>query len=177
MVTTRLFTADELFQLGPDAPYELIEGDLIEVSPQGRVHGRAVSNLAFFLTSEIRSGVSGELLTGDIGFILARSPDTVLEPDIAFVRAEHLVDAGDGFLELAPDLAIEVVSPSNTASEIARKIAIYLGAGTSEVWVVRPKQRDVTVHHSDGRVEVLRGADRLEGPIFPNLVLPIDQIF
>lgn len=177
MVTTRLLTAEDLYQLGPDAPYELIEGELVEVSPQGRVHGRAVSNLAFFLTSEIRSGVQGELLTGDIGFILSRSPDTVLAPDISFVRADRLIDEGDGYLELAPDLAIEVLSPSNTAREIERKTAIYLGAGTSEVWVVRPKQRDVTVHHNDGWMEILQGGAHLRTPLFPNLLLPIDEIF
>lgn len=178
MVTTRLLTADDLYQLGPDAPYILIEGKLVEVSPQGRVHGRAISNLAFFLTGEIRAGIRGELLSGDVGFILKRSPDTVLAPDIAFVRAERLLDAGDGYLDLAPDLAIEVVSPGNTVTEIARKTSIYLAAGTSEVWVVRPKEREVTVHRGQqGWVADLRSTDKLESPIFPKLSLSVNEIF
>lgn len=177
MVTTRLLTVEDLYQLGPDAPYILVEGALVEASPQGRVHGRAISNLAFFLTGEIRAGIPGELLSGDGGFILNRSPDTVLAPDIAFVRAERLMDAGDGYLDLAPDLAIEVVSPGNTAAEIARKTTIYLAAGTIEVWVVRPKEREVTVHRGQGRVEVLRDADKLKSPIFPELSLSINEIF
>jgi Uma2 family endonuclease len=178
MVTTRLLTAEDLYQLGPDAPYELIEGGLVEVmSPQGRVHGRVLANLTHFLNQEIRARHSGELLVGDVGFILARNPDTVLGPDLAYVRTERLANAGDSFLELAPDLAIEVISPSNTSTEIARKTTIYLAAGTIEVWVVRPKEREVTVHRGQGRVEVLHGADKLESPIFPKLSLPINEIF
>jgi len=177
MVTTRLLTAEDLFQLGPDAPYELIEGELVEVSPQGRVHGRAISNLAYFLTNEIRADRSGEILSGDVGFILARVPDTVLAPDIAFVRTARLLDAGDGYLEMAPDLAIEVVSPGNTAAEIARKTAIYLAAGANEVWVVRPREREVAVHRGQSRIELLRGDDILESPLFPNLSLRISEIF
>jgi Uma2 family endonuclease len=177
MVTTRFLTADDLFELGPDAPYELIEGELIEVSPQGRVHGRAISNLAFFLTQEIRMDRSGELLSGDVGFILTRNPDTVLAPDIAFVRSERLLDAGDGYLEMAPDLAIEVISPGNTSAEIARKISIYLDAGSDEVWVVNPRKREVAVHHRRGDVNDLRDQDTLETPIFPNLSLQVSEIF
>lgn len=177
MVTTRLYTADDLFQLGPDAPYELIEGELIEVSPQGRIHGRAISNLAFFLTQEIRADQSGELLSGDVGFVLAQKPDTVLAPDIAFVRTERLLNAGDGYLKLAPDLAIEVVSPGNSAAEIARKTAIYLAAGSNEVWVVRPREREVAVHRGHDMVNILKGEDTLESPLFPNLSLPISEIF
>jgi Uma2 family endonuclease len=177
MVTTRLYTADDLFQLGPDAPYELIEGELIEVSPQGRIHGRAISNLAFFLTQEIRVDQSGELLSGDVGFILAQDPDTVLAPDVAFVRMERLLNEGDGYLKLAPDLAIEVVSPGNSVREIARKTAIYLAAGSNEVWVVRPRERDVAVHRPNAAVAILRDKERLESPLFPNLSLPISEIF
>ena len=177
MVSTRLFTVEDLYRLGPDAPYELIEGELIEVSPQGRVHGRAISNLAYFLSSEVRADRSGELLSGDVGFILARAPDTVLAPDIAFVRTERLVGAGDGYLEMAPDLAIEVVSPGNSATEIARKTEVYLGAGSTEVWVVRPRERDVAVHRQHSNVEVLRGDETLKSPLFPNLSLRISEIF
>ncbi len=177
MVTTRLSTADDLFRLGPDARHELIEGELIGMSPQGRVHGRAISNLAFFLTQQIRADQSGELLSGDVGFILSRDPDTVLAPDIAFVRAARLLNAGDGYLELAPDLAVEIISPGNSSAEIERKISIYLESGSDEVWVVNPRKREVAVHRGQGMVVVLRVDDKLESPIFSNLSLRISEIF
>ncbi|MCO5221811.1 MAG: Uma2 family endonuclease [Thermomicrobiales bacterium] len=147
------------------------------MSPQGRAHGRAISNLAYFLMNEVRADRSGEILSGDVGFILARNPDTVLAPDIAFVRTERLAGAGDGYLELAPDLAIEVVSPSNSATEIARKTAIYLASGSSEVWVARPREREVAVHRGHSKIEVLRGDEILQSPLFPKLSLRIDEIF
>ena len=143
MVTTRHITADELYDLGEDAPYVLIEGELVEVmSPQGRLHGKVLSKLNSILDTEVVGPEMGELLVGDVGFVLARDPDTVLAPDLAFVRAERLTNAGDAYLDFAPDLAIEVVSPSNKLAEIARKTELYLRYGSSEVWVVHSRQRD-----------------------------------
>jgi Uma2 family endonuclease len=177
MVSTRLLTAEDLFRLGPDPPYELVKGELIEVSPQGRVHGRVLSNLDYLLNHEVRSNKSGEVLVGDVGFVLARNPDTVLAPDLAFVRTERLVDEGDGYLELAPDLAIDVVSPSNTSLEIARKIELYLAGGSSEVWVVRPRERDITIHRAEGEAVVYRESDSLKSEVLPTLDFSVNEIF
>ena len=117
------------------------------------------------------------MLSGDVGFILSRNPDTVLAPDIAFVRAARLANAGDGYLELAPDLAVEIISPGNSSAEIERKISIYFESGSDEVWVVSPRKREVAVHRGQGMVEALRVDDKLESPIFPNLSLRISEIF
>lgn len=177
MVSTRPLTADDLLQLGPDAPYELIEGELIEVSPQGRVHGRVLSKLNSILDNEIVTDEMGELLVGDVGFVLSRNPDTVLAPDLAFVRAERLRDAGDGYLELSPDLAIEVVSPGNTLAEISRKTELYLTHGSIEVWVVRPQDREIIVHRRDGRSEIFRNGENLSSALFPEHGIDLDRIF
>jgi len=177
MVSTRPLTADDLYQLGSDAHYELIEGELIEVSPQGRTHGRILANLTYFLKQEMRVRPSGELLVGDVGFILARNPDTVLAPDLAYVAAERLIDAGDGYLELAPNIAIEVISPSNIAAVIARKIEIYLAASVTEVWVVRPCERKLVIQRSNTPAEILRPGDTLESTVLPKLSLPIEDVF
>lgn len=177
MVSTRLSTAEDLYRLGPDAPYELIEGELIEVSPQGRVHGRVLSNLDYLLNHEVRTHQLGEVLVGDVGFVLARNPDSVLAPDLAFVQASRLIDEGDGYLEIAPDLAIEVVSPSNTSSEIARKIALYLSTGASEVWVVRPRERDITIHAANGEIVVFQGEEMLMSRVIPTLTFPVNRVF
>jgi Uma2 family endonuclease len=179
MATTRYITAEELFQMGPDAPYVLIEGELVEeVSPQGRLHGKVLLKLSSILDTEIVEPGTGELLVGDVGFVLARNPDTVLAPDLAFVRSERLADAGDdGYLRLAPDLAIEIVSPRNTIAEIARKVELYLRHGTSEVWVVRPRQREIVVHRADATETLVRDGETLSSLLFPGKAIDLSRVF
>jgi Uma2 family endonuclease len=178
MVTTRHITAEELFQLGEDAPYVLIEGELVEeMSPQGRLHGKVLLKLGAILDTEVVTPEMGELLVGDVGFVLARNPDTVLAPDLAFVRAERLENAGDAYLDFAPDLAIEVVSPSNTLAEINRKVELYLRHGSSEVWVVRPCQREIVVHRTGASTFTVRDEDTLTSPLFPGKTIDVGRIF
>lgn len=178
MVTTRHITAAELYELGEDAPYELIEGALVEVmSPQGRLHGKVLVKLSSILDTEVVDPSMGELLVGDVGFVLARDPDTVLAPDLAFVRADRLKNAGDAYLDLAPDLAIEVVSPSNPLAEINRKVELYLRYGSSEVWVVRPRDRVITVHRVGTPSSTIRDSDTLTSPLFPDKTFAIGRIF
>lgn len=178
MVTTRHITAAKLFQLGPDAPYVLIEGELVEVmSPQGRLHGKVLLKLSSILDTEIVDPEVGELLVGDVGFVLARNPDTVLAPDLAFVRAERLENAGDAYLDFAPDLAIEVVSPSNTLAEIARKVDLYRSHGSSEVWVVRPRERDIIVHRAGVSTTTVRHDEMLTSPLFPGKAIAVGRFF
>ncbi len=178
MVTTRYTTADELFQLGPDAPYVLIEGELVEeVRPQGRLHGRVLSKLNSILDTKIVDPALGELLVGDVGFLLARNPDTVLAPDLAFVRAERLANAGDGYLPFAPDLAIEVVSPSNTLTEIARKVELYLRHGSSEVWVVRPRERGIVIHRAGVVATIVHDGESIISPLFPGKTIDFSSVF
>lgn len=178
MVTTRYITAAELYELGEDAPYELIEGVLVEVmSPLGRLHGRILLKLSSILDTEVVDPSMGELLVGDVGFVLARDPDTVLAPDLAFVRADRLADAGDAYLDLAPDLAIEVVSPSNTLAEINRKVELYLRHGSSEVWVVRPRERAIIVHRTDAPTMTCRDDETLTSPLFPGKTIDTGRIF
>jgi len=178
MVTTRQITAAELYDLGEDAPYELIEGVLVDVmSPLGRLHGKVLSKLNAILETEVVEPGMGELLVGDVGFVLARDPDTVLAPDLAFVRADRLVNAGDAYLDFAPDLAVEVVSPSNTLADINRKAELYLRYGSSEVWVVRPRERAILIHRSGAPVTTVRDDETLTSPLFPDKTIAIGRIF
>ena len=178
MVTTRNITAAELYELGEDAPYVLIKGELVEeMSPQGRLHGKVLSKLNSILDTEIVDPEMGELLVGDVGFVLARNPDTVLAPDLAFVRAERLENAGDAYLDFAPDLAIEVVSPSNTLSDVARKLGLYLLHGSSEVWVVRPREREIAVHRANATKAVFRADEALTSPLFPGKAIALGRVF
>ena len=123
-VSAKLMTADELLMLPDDGKcHELVEGVLIEMSPAGRTHGRTAMRVGAILFNFVHQRDRGEVFAAETGFILSTNPDTVRAPDAAFVAAERLPtgDLPDGYLQLAPDLVVEVVSPSDTASELQSK--------------------------------------------------------
>lgn len=135
--------------------------------------------IAFWLMNFVYSNRLGKVYGSDAGFRLKRSPDTVLCPDTSFVCAERVPeDDRSGIMELAPDLAVEVVSPSNTINEMDDKVAECLEAGTSLVWVVRPRRRQVTVYTVDGPPRILGEADVLDGgDLLPGFSLPVVDVF
>ncbi|HEX2280288.1 MAG TPA: Uma2 family endonuclease [Thermomicrobiales bacterium] len=184
MATSRqsitLMTAEDLLALpDDDKQYELVEGVLIEMSPSSRHHSRDGLRIATRLNGFVEDHDLGEVHGADGGFILRRNPDTVRSPDAAFVRKERLVELDDeGYLPLAPDLAVEVVSPSNTVNEMSRKVQEYLSAGTSTVWVVEPLRRQVAVHTQEPVVRIFRDGDTLDGgDVLPGFTLSVTYIF
>jgi Uma2 family endonuclease len=115
---------------------------------------------------------------GDSGFVLARNPDTVLAPDVAFISTERLPKNSSGYLEIAPDLAVEIVSPGNTPGEIERKVAIYLRSGVEQVWIVYPEEREVVIHAPSGPPSVYLEHDQIDGgSLLPGLNLRVTDIF
>ena len=145
----RLVTADELERMPDDNwRYELVRGRLIRMSPVAPRHGKVTMTLGSRLWHHVRTHQLGEVWT-EVGFRLFGDPDTVLAPDIAFVRTERLpAPDARGFYRGAPDVAFEVLSPDDTSSETHDKVSDYLAAGTSVVVVVDPARRQVTVHQS-----------------------------
>ncbi|HYI13972.1 MAG TPA: Uma2 family endonuclease [Thermomicrobiales bacterium] len=178
--STTLMTAEDLLALpDDDKQYELVEGVLIEMSPSSRYHSRDGQRIATRLGVFVEDHDLGEVHGADGGFILRRNPDTVRSPDAAFVRKERLVELDDdGYLPLAPDLVVEVVSPSNTVNEMSRKVREYLDAGTSNVWVVEPLRRRVAVHTQDPVVRIYRDGDTLTGgDVIPGFEIAVTYIF
>src|SRR5687768_2596613 len=133
MVETRLLTADELLRLPDDGwRYELRQGELIRMSPTNPRHALVTGNIHDLLRAHVRANDLGVVLVGDPGFTLQRGPDTVRGPDVAFIRKERIPPGGlteDGFWEGAPDLAVEIVSPGDSARDVREKIDEYLAAG------------------------------------------------
>lgn len=177
---TTLMTADELLALPDDGyTYELVEGELRRMQPTSGEHSRVELYVAFWLMSFVYLHRLGKVYGSDTGFRLKRSPDTVLCPDTSFVRTERVPqDDRSGIMELAPDLAVEVISSSNTINEMDDKVAAYLEAGTSLIWVVRPKRRQVRVYTPDGLIRIL-GADDVPdgGNVLPGFSLPVVDVF
>jgi len=173
-------TAEDLLALPDDGKrYELVEGELQEMPPVSGPHGRDGLRIGSQFLVYAETHDLGEAYGADTGFILSRNPDTVRAPDAAFVRKERLVEIdAEGFLPLAPDLAVEVVSPSNTVNEMSRKVQEYLDAGTAIVWVVEPQRRQVTVYTPDVIARIYRDGDVLDGgDVLPGFTLSVTYIF
>lgn len=167
-------TADDLLAMPVDGHrYELVRGELIHVSPSavwpGIVGGRVFGLLWNFLQARAQLGVCG---ISETGFRLARNPDTVRAPDVWFVQTEHIPPDGipeDGFWPGPPDLAVEVLSPSDRFVEVMRKVQEYLAAGARLVWVIDPKGRSAAVFAPErpplllGEDDVLDGGGLLPG--------------
>ncbi len=183
MVPTRVkqMTAEELFRLPDDGSrYELIEGELKRMTPAGFRHGAIVMALSRPLAEHVVSKQIGLVAGAETGFKLKSNPDTVRAPDIAFVSRQRLEAEGvpDTFWPGAPDLAVEVLSPSDTLYDVEDKVATWLSCGTRLVWVVHPKRRAVLVHRPDAPVMTLCETDTLEGEdVVPGFRCPVEDIF
>jgi Uma2 family endonuclease len=149
------------------------------MAPAGGEHSWISARVIEALTHTARATGAGVVLSSDCGFVLGRDPDVVRAPDAAFVRKERLPGGRPpkGFIEGAPDLAVEVVSPGDTAGEIEAKVAEYLDSGASVVWVVYPEQRRVWVHRSPVEAVVVREDGALTGdPVLPGLSIRVGDI-
>ncbi len=177
----RTVTADELFWM-PDDGYRhaLIRGELRRMTPAGFDHGAVIMNLAVPLGQHVKTERLGVVCGAETGFVLERRPDTVLAPDIAFVRRERIPATGRPrtFWDGPPDLAVEVRSPGDTRKEVAEKVAAWLASGVLAVWVVDPSDASVTIHLPRRKPRHLAEGDTLDGaPLLPAFRLPVEEIF
>lgn len=165
-VTTKLMTAEELLKLPRgEFRYELIEGELITMSPAGHNHGKLAMRIGAALNRYVEENKLGEVYAAETGFKVKSKPDTVRAPDAAFVTQERVDAVTDerGYFPGAPDLAVEVISPDDAADEVEAKVEMWLNSGAQLVWVVYPKLRAVTVHRSRHDIKRLVAGDTLDG--------------
>ena len=176
-----LFTAEELTCLPADGRrLELVKGKLYEMAPAGGRHGRVAMRIGTLLNAYVESTGLGQVFAAETGFILQRNPDTVRAPDAAFVAQGRMPpgETPDGYLALAPDLAVEVISPTDRPRDIREKVADWLNAGTRLVWVIYPSSRTVAVHRPPGTVEELEEADTLDGAdVVPGFTCVLGELF
>jgi Uma2 family endonuclease len=170
----KLHTAADLWELSHQAEYadkrlELVEGAIVEMSPTGGVHGVITSKLDRLIGAFVEANRLGITTGAESGYILQTDPHTVRAPDVGFVAADRLPDGPpEGYIPLAPDLAVEVVSPSDSASEIHERVQDFLRAGTRQVWVIYPRSRTAEVHTAKAaqaldETAMLDGSDVLPG--------------
>ena len=181
MSTTTLITAEQLFRTPEyERGYDLVAGEIRKMTPTKRVHGVVETRLAVRLGAYVEQLDLGEVQTGEPGFIVARDPDTVLAPDVAFVRKERLTagSVDKGYQTGAPDLAVEVLSPSDRMPEARKKAKAWLAAGAAMVWLVNPARRTVTICRTAASPETLTETDELDGQdVVPGFRCRVAELF
>ena len=176
-VDTKLTTAEELLRLPRGvARYELIDGELITMSPSGAEHGDVAAKIGARLCNYVREHRLGKTYAAETGFLISRNPDTVRAPDASFVRADRVVHVRTYFPG-APDLAVEVLSPNDRASEVEAKVRQWLRSGTRMVMVVDPETRTATVHTPTATSRLSSGDTLDGGDVVPGWRLPLAEIF
>jgi Uma2 family endonuclease len=176
--TTKLMTAEELLAMPDDGSrrYELVDGELIAMSPAGLKHSEIALFIGSHLLQHVLAHRLGKAYGADAGFIIRRDPDTVLAPDVSFIRQER-VPVDEGFFPGPPHLAVEVVSPSDRLREVEAKVRTYLSAGTEMVIVVNPRNQTATVTTPAGETH-LTIEDALDGgDVVPGWILPLRELF
>lgn len=183
-----LMTAEELLVCPmPDKRVELVRGRLVVREPPGMRHGQCAARIVVALSNflqrdrELR-GVAktrGRVFTCDSGFTLARDPDTVRGPDVAYVSRERVAGSVPvGYGEFAPDLAVDIRSPTDRAGAVLAKVGDLLDAGSQLVWVVNPERQQVNVFSADGSQLVLGIEDSLSGEhVLPGFSFALAELF
>ena len=181
MATTTLMTADE-FLLMPDGDqrHELIRVGVRSLPPAGGEHGRLAINVSTPLSMVVRKAGLGVVFAAETGFRIARDPHTVRAPDVSFLRAERwaALERPQAFIDGPPDLAVEIIAPSDSAEDVHEKAVSWLEAGVQLLWVVHPRGRTVTVYAPDRTPRVLGNDDTLNGgDVVTGCRLSIQSIF
>lgn len=173
-----LLTGEELLELGDIGPTELIEGEVVQMSPTQNVHGWLVMELARRLGNFNAERRLGWVLGAESGVFTRRNPDTVRGMDIAFISRQRLATLTPGFLEIAPELVVEIVSPSDRWDGIRQKLAEYFAAGVERVWIVEPGPRTVLVFRAVTAFSELGESDTLRGEgVLNGFELPLAELF
>ncbi len=176
---TKLITGIELYEMGDIGPCELIDGRIVTMSPTGAEHGMIEFRLGGALQSFVLQQNKGWVMGGEVGVYTRRNPDRVRGGDIIFVsniRSEKR--PGQGFLEFAPDLIVEIMSPSDRWQDMQKKLEEYFHIGVGQVWVVEPANRAVSVYCSVTEIERLGDGDTLRGEhALAGFEMPVADLF
>jgi Uma2 family endonuclease len=178
--TTRPITGEELARMPGGDSCELVAGRIVPVSPGGVEHSLVTASAFRVLDAFVRPRRLGLVLTGEVGFYTRRDPDTVRGADVAFVSTERYERRTRAlvFLDVAPDLVVEVLSARDTVMDLTDKLHDYFAAGVRLVWVVDPRSRRVSAYRSVVDVREAGEADTLSGEdVLAGFTTPVAALF
>lgn len=178
--TERITAADFLQHPAADGPSELVHGEIRVLAPAGGRHGGIAANVFLALSMYVVPRALGRCFTDGTGFALPPSDDVVRSPDAAYVLAGRLPDdtLPDGWIPIAPDFAVEVLSPSESHSDVMEKLDDYFAGGTTLAWVVDSRRRGVEVHAAGQPVRWVAWGAVLDGaPVLPEFRVAVAELF
>ena len=175
---TRITTAEQLWEANLQQPCELVRGELCMMSPGNAEHGWVNMNIAAPLATFVKQHNLGYVFGAETGFIVERNPDTVLAPDVAFVRRDRIPgEIPRKFFAGPPDLAVETLSPGDSASKVQRKTEDWLSNGCHEVWLIDPRLKSATICTLGSQGVQVEAVDRLTTSLLPGFELPVVEVF
>ena len=170
-------TAEELFNLQDDSHrHELIKGELLTMSPPGEEHGAVTMNLSALLYNHVERNSLG-VVASEMGFKLESDPDTVLAPDISFIARDRVGTRSMFYRSGPPELAVEVLSPSDSKTKVERKTHLWIKLGAKAVWNVDPRKGTVEVIRADGERKLFHETDELIDDTVPGFRVAVSEIF
>lgn len=179
--SVRALSAEDLWNMPDHGGHnELVDGELRPTTPAGFDHGLTGGRIGHLLGAHVLGNRLGQVVAAETGFIVARNPDTVLAPDVAFVSKARLTPGVRhvSYFDGAPDLAVEVVSPWDRLNEVREKAQRFLKHGTKLVWIVDPQSRSVEVHCPNEDPQSLTEQDWLEaGDLLPGFRCQVIDFF
>ena len=178
--TERLITGEELARLGDIGSCELIDGRIVPMSPTGDEDAGIESNIDEILKAFVRPRRLGKVRVGEVGIYTRRNPDRVRGADVAFISNERYDRRSreSAFLDVAPDLVVEILSPDDRVVGLMEKLREYFAIGVRLVWVVDPRARRVQAYRSVTDVREFTEGDRLPGDeVLPGFSAPVANLF
>lgn len=175
----RLITGEELAQMPGTDLCELIAGRIVPMSPTGEEHGRIEGNVYDALKGFVRSRRLGKVLVGEVGIYTRRNPDSVRAADVLFISNDRYARrSGSSFLDVAPELVVEILSPRDTVIGLTEKLREYFAIGVRLVWLINPNARRVYAYRALTDVREFAETDRLPGDdILPGFEVPVASLF
>lgn len=175
----RLMTGEALARHPELEPCELINGRVVPMAPAGPAHGTVEFRLAAKLVAYADESGRGTAMGGEVGVYTHRNPDTVRGADAVFISHERRAKCSNSaFLDIAPELVVEIYSPEDRPGEVMKKIREYLSIGVDRVWYVDPRRRQVRIYNSPEQVETLGIGDTLsDAEVLPGFSLALSELF
>jgi len=178
--TETLLTGEDVLALGDIGPAELVAGRLVPMSPTGFEHGNYERIISEHLSAFVKSRKLGKVAVGEVGIYTRRNPDTTRAADVVYISQGRLAQRKSkrGYLDVAPELVVEVLSPDDAWSDVTQKLREYFAAGVALVWVTDPASRAVYAYRSLTDVREFSGADTLTGDdVLPGFSVSVDKFF
>ena len=178
VIEEKLFSGEEAFELGINTPFELIKGRIIHKSPVGPVHGYQAAETVRHLANFNHIRKVGRVLSGAVSLYTEFNPDTVRTVDVIFISRQRLPALSGKAIKIAPELVVEIISPTDRWRDVRDKIEEYFVIGVDWVWIVEPANKSILIFRTPTDMVKLTQSDTLQGEgILEGFTLPVAELF